>query len=73
MKQRHPYDNFTIFAVLMSMTFGSTNAMQAIMAAGEDTGEMLISSTIAAANIGMLLFIGRTLDKKQRQQRVASV
>lgn len=71
MKQRHPYDNFTVFSVFLALAFGSTNAMQAVMAAGENTGEMMISGTIAATNFGMLLFVGRTLDKKQRQQEVA--
>jgi len=70
-KQRHPYDNFTVFSVFLALTFGSTNAMQAVMAAGTDTGDVVISGTVAAANFGMLALIGRILDKKQRQQEAA--
>lgn len=68
---RNPYNPVLVFTVLMNMGFGSLNAGLAIMAAGEDTGDMLRNGAAAAVNLACLLYVRHLLNKHQQKDVVA--
>lgn len=68
---RNPYNPVLVFTVLMNMGFGSLNAGLAIMAAGEDTGDMVYSGACAALNLAMVLYVRHFLNKHQQKVVVA--
>jgi hypothetical protein len=66
---RNPYDSpLTVFGVFLCLAFGSSNALQAVMLAGEDTPEMLTSTGIAAVNFGALWVTRYLLDWSERTE-----
>lgn len=64
---RNPYDSpLTVLAVFACMAFGSSNALQAVMLAGEDTSEMLVSTGVATLDFGFLWLTRYLLDRTER-------
>lgn len=71
---RNPYSPALpalVFVVFANGGSASLNLALAVMAAGEDTGDMVYSLAAAAVNIGCLLYVKHTLEKEQRKVAMA--
>lgn len=64
---RNPYDSpLIVFGVFACMSFGSSNALQAVMLVGEDTPKMLVSTGVATWCFGLLWLTRYLLDRTER-------
>lgn len=54
--------------VLINMVLGSLNGALSIMAAGENTAEMVYNGAAAALNLAILLYVRNTLNKHQQKE-----